>query len=137
MAKAKILIVDDEEKFCKMIKSNLEKEGYEVQIETKGAQAFQAAKTFRPNLIIMDILMPDLGGCEAVDLIRKDEKMKNIPVIFLTALAKKGDQEIYGGIVDGRPFIAKPVLSKPVKTKDLLISIEENLKKPTPPPAAS
>ncbi len=131
MSKKKILVVDDEEKFCKMLKANLEKEGpYEVQIETKGAQALAVAKVFQPDLIVMDILMPDLGGCEAAFQIKNDEKLKNVPIIFLTALAKKKDQELFGGIVDGRPFIAKPVIAKPVKTKDLIKFIEENLNKP-------
>ena len=138
MDKKKILVVDDEEKFCKMLKANLEKDGpYEVQIETKGVQALALAKTFRPHLIIMDILMPDLGGCEAAAQIKNDEKLKNVPIIFLTALAKKKDTEIFGGIVDGRPFIAKPVISKPVKTKDLIQIIEQNLNKPQGEPASA
>ena len=138
MDKKRILVVDDEEKFCRMLKVNLEKEGpYEVQIETKGAQAFQAAKTFRPHLVLMDILMPDLGGCEVAFQIRNDEKLKKIPIIFLTALAKKKDQELFGGIVDGRPFIAKPVIAKPVKTKDLIQAIEQNLANPPAAEAVS
>lgn len=131
MSKKKILIVDDEEKFCKMLKSNLEKTGqYEVQIETKGASALATAKTFKPDLVVMDILMPDLGGCDAAVQIKKEEIFQNLPIIFLTALAKKSTTEVFGGIVDGRPFYAKPVLSKPVKTEDLIKAIEENLAKP-------
>ena len=95
MDKRKILLVDDEEKFCAMLKVNLEKRGpYVVQIETKGTQALTAAKALRPNLILMDILMPDLGGCEAAFQIHSDPKLKNIPIVFLTALAKKNDKEI-------------------------------------------
>ena len=131
MSKTKVLLVDDEEKFGRMVKSNLEKEGqYEVQVETKGAQALSSAKLFKPNVILMDMMMPDLGGCEAAAQIRSDEKLKNIPIVFLTALAKKNETELYGGVVDGRPFIAKPVIAKPIKTKDLIKCIEENLANP-------
>lgn len=131
MSKKKILIVDDEEKFCKMLKSNLEKNGeYEVQIETKGANALNVVKTFKPHLALMDILMPDLGGCDAAVQIKKEDAFKNLPIIFLTALAKKNTSEVFGGIVDGRPFYAKPVLAKPVKTEELIKAIEENLAKP-------
>ena len=133
MSKRKILVVDDEEKFCAMLKANLEKEGQEVRTETKGAQALASAQAFRPDVVIMDIFMPDLGGCEAAYQIKNDPKLKNVPIIFLTAIAKKHESEIYGGLVDGRPFIAKPVIGKPVKTKDLIKAIEENLAKSSDP----
>ena len=129
MGKRKILVVDDEEKFCEMLKANLEKEGYEVRTETKGMQALAAAQAFKPEVVVMDIIMPDLGGCEAAYQIKNDPKLSKAFIIFLTALAKKGEEEVYGGIVDGRPFIAKPVIAKPVKTKDLIKCIEENIAK--------
>ncbi|PIQ87458.1 MAG: response regulator [Candidatus Omnitrophica bacterium CG11_big_fil_rev_8_21_14_0_20_45_26] len=129
MDKKKILVVDDEEKVCQMIKSNLEKTGqYEVATETQGSKALETAVAFRPHLIFMDIMMPDLGGCEAAAAIKKHEKIGKTPIVFVTALAGKKDHEVFGGLVDGAPFIAKPIIAKPAKTKDLVKCIEEQLK---------
>lgn len=131
MALQKILVVDDEEKFCKMVKSNLEKTGrFQVQTETKGANVLAAAKAFKPDLVFMDIMIPDLGGCEAAVQIRKEPGFESLPIVFLTAIASKDTTEVFGGIIDGRPFTAKPVLSKPVKTDKLIKAIDDNLGTP-------
>ena len=124
----KILIVDDEEKFCSMVKKNLEKEGnYEVRTLSKGAEAFDAVKEFRPDLILLDVLMPDKRGPEIAHQIREDDKLKKTPIVFLTATVEKGQTEAFGGIVGGVPFTVKPAISKPVKTKDLIKCIEREL----------
>ncbi len=128
--KKRILIVDDEEKFGVMIKKNLEKAGpYEVQVETKAAQAVATVKSFKPHLIILDVLMPDKRGPEIAVEIRQDEKLSKIPIVFLTATAQKGQSELFGGLVGGAPFTIKPALSKPVTTQDLLKCIETHLPK--------
>ncbi len=128
--KKRILIVDDEEKFASMIKKNLEKAGpYEVHVETKAAQAVAAVKSFKPHLIILDVIMPDKRGPEIAVEIRQDEKMAKIPIVFLTATAQKGQSELFGGLVGGAPFTIKPAISKPVSTPDLIKCIEANLPK--------
>lgn len=136
--KKKILIVDDEEKFCKMVKKNLEKDGpYEVLIETKGANAVESIRANKPQLIIMDVLMPDMRGQEIAYKLLQDEKLKKIPVLYLTATVEKGQREAFGGIIDGMPFKLQPVLAKPVSTKDLIAQIEKILTPAaTPPPKA-
>ena len=92
--KKKILIIDDEAKFGDMVKKNLEKAGpYEVTVETKGAQGLETARRLRPHLIFMDVLMPDKGGPELAHEIRQEEKLKNIPIVFLTATVQKGQTE--------------------------------------------
>lgn len=131
--KRKIMIVDDEEKLCQMIKKNLEKTNqYEVQYETKGAKALETARAFQPELIILDVMIPDRRGTDIAGDLKKDEALKNVPLVFLTALAKKGAKELFLGLVDGRPFYANPAISKPVNTKDLVQCIEETLAKPKP-----
>ncbi|HTL48598.1 MAG TPA: response regulator [Verrucomicrobiae bacterium] len=127
-AKKKILVIDDEEKFASMIKKNLEALGkFEVRVETKGAQGLQAAKDFKPDLILLDVIMPDKRGTEVAIEIRETEKINNTPIVFLTATVGKGQSEAFGGVVGGRPFTIKPALSKPVSTKDLVKCIEDNL----------
>ena len=129
--KRKILIIDDEKKFCEMVKKNLEATGnFEVQYQVQGKEGLATALSFRPDLAIIDIMFPDIEGYEVAAQIKKHERFKKLPVIFLSAIVKKGQKEIYGGLVDGVPFIAKPLLSKPVNTKDLIQCIETNLQPP-------
>ena len=125
MEKKKILLVDDEEAFGRMVKLNLEKTGeYEVEIETKGAGALDAVKEFRPDLILLDIVMPDVDGAEIGRQIMSEETLKNIPLVFLTAIVREEEVVSQGGIIGGYPFI-----SKPVTTKKLIECIEKNIRK--------
>jgi CheY-like chemotaxis protein len=108
--KKKILIIDDEENFTKLVKMNLEATGkYEVKIENKGILGFSAAKEFKPDLILLDILMPDMEGSEVISQLNDDMDTKNIPVVFLTAIIKEKEVKESGGVIAGHRFIAKPV----------------------------
>ena len=130
MGAKKILFVDDEKQFAQMVKLNLEKTGqYVVRTEYKGSACLTAAREFSPDLIVLDLLMPDMSGAEAAGNLKKDERFKNIPVLFLTALAKKGDRQVQAETLDGRPFRAQPVIAKPVNTQDLVASMESTLEK--------
>lgn len=122
MAKKRILLVDDEEHFCWMVKLNLEKTGkYEVRIETKGARALAAVREFKPDLIFLDIVMPDMDGGEIANQLGSNEVFQGIPIVFLTAVIKKEEAAFPGKSVGGRPVLAKPV------TTDKLVScIEKN-----------
>lgn len=127
MEKKKILLVDDEEAFARMVKLNLEGTGkYSVRVESRGASAFEAAKELRPDLILLDIVMPDLAGSDVAAALKEDEKTKNIPLIFLTALVTRKEEEAEGSCrtTAGNTFIAKPV-----NLKDLIACIEEKIKK--------
>lgn len=129
--KKKILIVDDEEKFTKMVKKNLEnKGGFEVRTESRGSQALAAAQEFQPDLVFLDVMMPDMRGTDVAVQIKNDPKLKNTPIVFVTATLKKGQTEGFGGLVQGRPFTIKPAVAKPVNTDDLLKLIHEHLDKP-------
>jgi CheY-like chemotaxis protein len=123
MNKKKILIVDDEEKFTKYVKLNLESTGkYEVQVENKGSHGLEAAKTFKPDLILLDVMMPDMDGSEVASQLKEDESCKNIPVVFLTAIITEQEIDEKGSDIGGHPFIAKPI-----NLKNLISSIEQNL----------
>ncbi len=110
MKKRKILIVDDEESFGKMVKRSLEKTGeYSVEVENKGARALSTVKKIMPDLILLDIMMPDADGGEVSSLIKADEKCGDIPIVFLTALVTKAEVISRDGIIAGKSYLAKPV----------------------------
>ncbi len=123
MDKRKILIVDDEPDFTHMIKLNLEAAGdYEVLTENQGNKALGVAKEFKPDMIFLDIIMPDMDGPQLLALLRDDVVLKNIPVVFLTALVTKNEITEEGATIAGNMFLAKPV-----STERLIACIRENL----------
>src|SRR5258706_15639749 len=86
MLPKKILVVDDEVTITRLLKLNLEKTGaYVVREENRGAKAYAAAREFKPDLILLDVMMPDLDGGEVAAQLQADPLMKGIPIIFLTA----------------------------------------------------
>ena len=107
MSAKKILIVDDEETNRKIITLALEGEGREVIFAGDGEEAFTMAKANRPDLIIMDVMLPKINGFEATRRIRGDEELKDVPVIALTARTMDFDkkQAEEAGCDD---FITKP-----------------------------
>jgi len=123
--KKKILIVDDEVNFTKLPKLNLEKTGeYEVKAENKGARGLAAAQEFKPDLILLDISMTDMDGGEVACQLKNDTGTSNIPVVFLTAIARKEEVESGSGVIGEYPFIAKPVA-----VEELIDCIEKNISK--------
>lgn len=120
MAAKKILVVDDEAGFARLLKLNLEKTGkFEVQTENKGSQALNTARSFRPDLILLDIIMPDVDGSEVANRLKSDPGTRNIPILFLTALVKNKEVETTSGTIGGHIFLAKPIT-----TDELIKNIE-------------
>ena len=123
MRKTKILVVDDEERLTKMVKLNLEQTGdYEIRTESLATNALNAAREFKPDLIILDIMMPDISGDVIAQQLLDDEELKYIKIIFLTALVTKSEIKAKGSEIAGRTFIAKPV-----KIDELITCIEKQL----------
>jgi CheY-like chemotaxis protein len=111
--KAKILIIDDEEDFAYFIKLNLEStERFEVFTSKTGEDGIKLAAEKKPDLIFLDILMPEMHGTEVADILLQNRATKSIPMIYLTAVATKKDVETKGGVIGGRQFIAKPVTAE-------------------------
>jgi CheY-like chemotaxis protein len=106
----RILIVDDEESFTRLLKLNLEAGGaYRVRTENRAPQALSAAREFRPDLILLDVMMPEMDGGDVAASIKADPELTNIPIVFLTAAVKKEEVKSHGGVVGGHPYLAKPV----------------------------
>jgi DNA-binding response OmpR family regulator len=123
MEKKKILIIDDEEGFTLMVKMGLEHTGkYEVRTETKGANGFDAAREFKPDLILLDVVMPDVQGGEVAYQLKNSNLTSNIPIVFLTAITTKDETEELGAVIGGHPVIAKEA-----ELKELINCIEKNI----------
>jgi len=84
----KILIIEDEDALARVLREKLEKEGYEVEIVDNGADAFPAAKKSKPNLIILDLILPKKDGFEVLEEFKADVELKLIPVVVLSNLGE-------------------------------------------------
>lgn len=107
MAK-KVLIVEDNELNMKLFNDLLEANGYQVVQTRSGLHALDLAKEHRPDLILMDIQLPEVSGLEVTKWIKEDETIASIPIIAVTAFAMKGDEERIrqGGC---EAYISKPI----------------------------
>ncbi|MFO8113376.1 MAG: response regulator [Desulfosalsimonadaceae bacterium] len=123
-SKKKVLIIDDEEDFCFFVRENLLHTGrFDVFVATNGAYGIELARTQLPDIILLDLMMPDMSGEQVADELNASRQTGHIPKIFLTALATKDDT---GSNVlkksGGSYFVAKPV-----RTKELVMAIEKVL----------
>ena len=110
MGKKRILIIDDEAGLTRLLKLNLEQTGaYEVRTENQGSHALAATREFRPDLILCDVIMPDMEGSDVATQLKADPGLAYIPFVFLTAVVSREEVEAQGGVIGGHPFIAKPV----------------------------
>lgn len=102
-----ILVVDDEIPIIELIKYNLQKEGFTVLSAENGAQALHLARTARPDLILLDLMLPDMGGFDICRILRNDTDTAHIPIIMATA--KSADTDIVSGLELGADdYITKP-----------------------------
>ncbi len=125
MTKKRILAIDDEPSITRLLKLNLEQTGlYEVREENFSTQALDAAREFKPDLVISDVMMPEVGGGEIAALLREDPALRRVPVIFLTAAVRKEELGGPEAVIAGRLYIAKPL-----DVKSLLAAIERILAK--------
>ncbi|MBI3615076.1 MAG: response regulator [Candidatus Omnitrophica bacterium] len=124
-SKKRILVIDDEHRFTTLLRLNLEKTGfYEVRTENEGKKGLAAAQEFKPDLILMDVIMPDIDGGSVAAQIKADAAMKAVPILFLTAILTKDESRQKEGRIAGYPCVAKPVTPE-----DLCAVIEEHLRK--------
>jgi DNA-binding response OmpR family regulator len=103
----KILIVDDETDFIELVKFRLAKFGCEFLVANDGVQALSQARQFKPSLILLDILLPDLDGLSVCEILRRQPSTKKIPVIFMSALT--GDVTKRTACLHAEDFFTKPL----------------------------
>ena len=110
MDKKRVLLVDDETSFTWILKLSLERTGtYDVRTEHQGSRGLAAAKEFQPDLILLDVMMPDVDGSSVATQLKGDPVTQQIPIVFLTAAVAPEEADAQGGIIGGYPFLAKPV----------------------------
>ena len=123
MDRKRILVVDDEPDFTELIKEALQSTGkYEVKTENSGKAGIISAQVFKPDLILLDIMMPGMEGSYVAEQIKKDERIKTTPIIFLTATVTAEEASDAEGILGKHP-----VISKPVELAHLISSIDKYL----------
>ena len=121
--KKRILVVDDEPDITRLIKRILELTGrYEVRTENVGRRAIEAAREFRPDLILLDVMMPGMLGSEIAAQLQADPELRAIKFVFLTALVTKDEALKSAGQIGGHTFVAKPI-----SADDLCRLVEDHL----------
>ena len=107
----KILIVDDDPKALLLIEAMLKPHGYDVVLVNHGRLAIQTARKEKPDLILLDIMMPELDGYTILNIIRKEATLKKIPVVMVTALELDGNK-LFASECGASAYITKPINSK-------------------------
>lgn len=115
-SKARILIVEDEPDIVEFLEYNLEKEGYQLEKAYDGEQGYERAINFKPDLILMDIMMPKMDGIELCEKLRSEEDFKNTIIAFLTARSETFTQ-ISALDTGGDDFINKPIKPNVLKSR--------------------
>jgi two-component system, cell cycle response regulator DivK len=120
MPGGQILVVEDNERNMKLVRELLEATGYRAIEAATGSQALELAREHRPDLVLMDIRLPDIDGVEALSRLRADDRTASIPVLAVTAQAMQGDRErcLAAGF-DG-------YLSKPIDVAQLLEAVSRH-----------
>ncbi len=123
----RILIIDDEENIVELLKFNLELNNYEVDFAYDGKLGMQKIKTWKPDLILLDIMLPEVDGITISQVIKKNEVLKDIPIIMMTAKSQDSDKFI--GFESG----ADDYITKPFVVKELIYRIKAVLKRSVKP----
>jgi len=125
MSNKTILTVDDEERVLQLINDILSTKGYDVISAGSGKEAIRKSKKSLPDLIVMDIMMPDIDGAEAVKLLKEDPATKDIPILFLSGIIMKESGKSEQDINVGGDFYS--ALPKPFGAEELLTAVDKLL----------
>lgn len=124
MRKKRILVVDDEASITTLLQLNLEKTGdYTVRTANHGEQVLSAVRDFKPDVVLLDVMMPGMDGGQVAGQIQASRDCKDVALVFLTAAVKKEEIEACGGVIGGFPYVAKPL-----NVKGVIGVIEKQLK---------
>lgn len=123
MSQAKILIVDDEPDLAETVRFSLELEGYNVLVATNGEEGLNVARQEKPDLILLDLMLPKLDGYKVCRLLKFDERYKSIPILMLTARTQEKDKIL------GKETGANEYITKPFDMDELMAKIKSYLSK--------
>ena len=119
---SKILIVDDDPEIVRLISELLKDEGYDIEAVTQSLRVYDRAKESKPDLILLDIMMPYLDGWDELKLFNLDEELRGIPVIIITA-----DRNAFKGVDNAAQYGVVDHLFKPFELNELLSKIQQAL----------
>ena len=123
---ARILVVDDEPSILKLIRVNLERDGYEVETAADGKTALELAGRIRPDLVLLDVMLPGLDGISVCRTLRNEPATRNIPIIMLSARGEEVDRVL------GLEMGADDYITKPFSPRELLARIKARLRRNQP-----
>ena len=123
MLKETILIVDDEEDIIELIKYNLKNEGYNILTALTGEEAIKISKQTRPDLMVLDLMLPGIDGLEVTRYLRSNGETKDMPIVMLTAKGEESD------VVTGLELGANDYMSKPFSPRELTARIRAILRR--------
>jgi len=129
MDKKKILVVDDEPDVTELVAYHLKAKGFQVETLNDATASISSARSLHPDLLILDIMMPHLSGIQICRILRTDNKLARIPIIFLTAKAESQDR------IEGLESGADDYLTKPFSPKELVLRVESILRRVSAGPA--
>jgi len=118
----KVLLVDDDEQILRSLRVYLELENFTVDTADNGKEALKRLTEFKPDIIVLDIMMPEMDGFEVLEIMKNDASLKNIPVIMLTAKGQDVD------VLKGYKMGASSYMTKPFNLNELVENIELVLK---------
>ncbi|MDZ4715943.1 MAG: response regulator transcription factor [Cytophagales bacterium] len=121
----KILVVDDEESILELLKYNLEKEGYQVKVAGNGLAGVEIARKFKPDVVLLDVMMPHMDGVEACRKLRANADLANTYIVFLTARSEEYTE------VKAFDVGADDYITKPIKPRALMSRIQALLRRDT------
>jgi two-component system phosphate regulon response regulator PhoB len=123
MGKSTILVIDDEADLVELLRYNLQREGFEVICASDGKVGLQSARHHRPDLIVLDVMMPNIDGLEVCRALRADERCANVPIIMLTAKAAEADRIV------GLELGADDYVTKPFSPRELVARVKAVLRR--------
>jgi len=122
--KKKILLVDDDKTFTQVVCFNLEGTGrFEVRVENTGGRGLSVAKEYKPDLILLDLMIPDMSGDKIAHQLKHSKDTRSIPIILLTAIITKKETNDHDNILGNYT-----VLAKPIEIDKLISAIDKSIK---------
>jgi two-component system phosphate regulon response regulator PhoB len=117
-----ILIVDDEQDLVSLLEYNFQQAGFATSVARTGEAALQAARKRRPDLVVLDLMLPDISGTEVCRQMKADEKLRNLPILMLTAKAEEVDRIV------GFELGADDYVTKPFSVRELILRVRAILR---------
>jgi len=123
--RARVLVVDDEPDLIRILEFGLRAAGYQVEIAADGQEGLKKAREIRPDIILLDLMLPKLDGYKVCRLLKFDERYRHITIIILSARTQEGDQAL------AKEMGANRFITKPYEVSEILDHIEALLKTPS------